>query len=129
MKMSYYKDQTPKEGKTDGFYFRLAWRPKGETRPQWTGPYRIEARDEQEASDILFSVSMRLQRSPGPFFEARFLHVERHTFMTLDRYRKKYYQVQRLRDVETVIERICFERKLKEQYPDGLPKYRSIDED
>ena len=117
------------EGKTDGYYFRIAWRPKGETKPQWTGPYKIEAKDDQEASDIMFYLTMKLQRSPGRFFEGRFLHVERHPNITKEGYFTEFYARERQKDVEDAIEQVMFERQLKKKYPNGAPRYRSIDED
>jgi len=88
---------------------------------RWTGPYDVPARSSEEAQDILFWAVQHLVKrhaDGGEFYGSRILH----TIHFPEECNCDWRQ-----DVQNAIEQVIFERSLKEKYPQGIPRYRSLD--
>ena len=87
----------------------------------WTGPYDVPVHTLEQAADILFWAMQRLVKrdaNGGDFYGSRILDTV---------CRPPGRKCERRVDVQGAIDQVVFERTLKELYPNGVPKYRSLD--
>ncbi len=97
----------------------------------WGGPYNVPANSVTEAKDILTDVILKEQHNEnGPLHMIRLLEVEHK--MTPGRAEEHFPSVsegikEELHRRKVWLERMDWKLQLEATYPNGVPKYRSLD--
>jgi hypothetical protein len=88
----------------------------------WSGPYEVVAKNIPEAKNILTDVILRvIQVRDNPLFAIRLLEVETLMKPARDEVHFDFIDRMIIADIE--------KRELRRQYPDGIPRYRTLDAD